>query len=90
MARYDDIIAAREADAEHLRQWIREIENEDWKAVRRSNGGTTDATEETLAWLRRQLDAAESQARMLRSGDDRAFPGEDAAARGVPPSEIPS
>ncbi|HLS58323.1 MAG TPA: hypothetical protein VK022_01730 [Paracoccaceae bacterium] len=89
MAGLDDIIAAREADAEHLRQWIHEIENEDWKAVRRSNGGTIDATEETLAWLRRQLDAAVSQARLLRDGDERAFPGEDAAARGIPPSEIP-
>jgi hypothetical protein len=84
----DQIIAAREADIEHLRGWIHEIENENWKAARRTVGGNTDATEETLAWLRRQLDAAQSQVRLLRGEDGRAFPGEDDAARGVPPEEI--
>jgi hypothetical protein len=84
----DEIIAAREADVEHLKRWIGEIENENWKAARRSGDGTTDATEETLAWLRRQLDAAQSQVRMMRGEDGRAFPGEDAAARGTPPEEI--
>ena len=88
MSRLDEIIAAREADADYLRRWILDIENENWKCVRRSGDGTTDTTEEALAWLRRQLDAAESQARILRGEDDRAYPGEDAAARGVPPEEI--
>jgi len=88
MSSTDEIIAAREADVEHLKAWIGEIENENWKSVRRSGDGTTDATEETLAWLRRQLDAAQSQVRMLRGEDARAFPGEDAAARGVPPEKI--
>jgi hypothetical protein len=88
MGRFDDIIAARVAEAEELRAWIRDIETENWKAVRRSGDGTRDATEETLAWLRRHLDAAMGQIHQLRDGDDRAFPGEDAAARGVPPGEI--
>ena len=88
MSRFDDIIRAREADAEHIRDWIREIENENWKSVRRERDGTTDTTEETLAWLRRQLDAAMSQIHVLQGGDDRAFPGEDAAVRSVPPEEI--
>jgi hypothetical protein len=88
MSRLNEIIEARQDDAEYLRRWIHEIDNENWKSVRRSDEGTADTTEETLAWLRRQLDAAESQVRILRGADGRAFPGEDAAAAGVPPEDI--
>lgn len=63
---FDDLIAAREADVEYLRDWIKEIENGNWKSVRRVEDGSTDVTDETHAWARQQLAAAEDQIGWLR------------------------